>query len=222
MLIHAILVAHIIVVGYWLGSDLVINSTFRYVSRAASMPFQDRDRLLEHVLDVDQHVRYALILQVWLGTTLGALFGYFPGGILLAGTATLLGIAWLGLVEFTHRLRKRPAGRALGAIDRTIRYVAIAAGVLIAIGTLAGYLSVAGWLAVKLALFAGVIVSGLGIRFELVHYFKAWHEIRIEGSTDEREKILRHRYKTSTTVLVLLWMFVAAIVAVSVLKPDWG
>jgi hypothetical protein len=30
------------------------------------MPFADRDRLLEHVLDVDQHVRYALILQVWL------------------------------------------------------------------------------------------------------------------------------------------------------------
>ena len=91
MLPQTILVAHILVVGYWLGSDLVINSTFRYVSRASAMPFPDRNRLLEHVLDVDQHVRYALILQVWLGTTLGALLGYFPGGILLAGTATLLG-----------------------------------------------------------------------------------------------------------------------------------
>ncbi|GJQ54201.1 MAG: hypothetical protein HKUEN07_07700 [Rhodocyclaceae bacterium] len=71
MLIHAVLVAHIIVVGYWLGSDLVINSTFRYVSRTASLPVAERDRLLDHVLDVDQHVRYALVPQLWLGTTPG-------------------------------------------------------------------------------------------------------------------------------------------------------
>jgi hypothetical protein len=219
MLIHAILVAHILVVGYWLGSDLVINSTFRYVSRASSMPFPDRDRLLEHVLDVDQHVRYALILQVWLGTTLGALLGYLPGGMVLAGAATLMGIAWLALVELTHRLRSRPAGRALGLIDRTIRYAAIVTAAMIAIGTLMGYLSVAGWLAVKLALFAGVIVSGLGIRFELVHYFAVWNTIRLEGSSEERERLLRRRYKSSTTVLVLLWLLVATIVAVSVLKP---
>ena len=222
MLIHAILVAHIIVVGYWLGSDLVINSTFRYVSRAAAMPFADRDRLLEHVLDVDQHVRYALILQVWLGTTLGALLGYFPGGILLAGAATLLGMAWLTLVEFTHRLRSGPGGRALGLIDRTIRYAAIVTAVTISGGTLMGNFPVAGWLAVKLGLFAAVIVSGLGIRYELIHYFAVWNAIRLEGSTEERERLLRSRYKSSTTVLVLLWLLVAAIVAVSVLKPGWA
>jgi len=216
------MVAHIIVVGYWLGSDLVINSTFRYVSRAAAMPFADRDRLLEHVLDVDQHVRYALILQVWLGTALGALLGYFPGGIWLAGVATLLGIAWLVVVEFTHRLRSGPKGRALGLIDRTIRYTAIVTAAMMAIGTLMGYFSIAGWLAIKLGLFAAIIVSGLGIRYELVHYFAVWNTIRLEGSTEERERLLRSRYKSSTTVLVLLWLLVASIVAVSVLKPGWA
>jgi len=222
MLIQVILVAHILVVGYWLGSDLIINSTFRYVSRASSMPFADRDRLLEHVLDVDQHVRYALILQVWLGTTLGALLGYLPGGTLLAGTATVLGIAWLALVELTHRLRRKPEGRVLGLIDRAIRYVAIFTAMTIFVGTLMSYFSVASWLAVKLALLAGVIVSGLGIRFELIHYFAVWHTIRVEGSTEERERLLRSRYKSSTTVLVLLWLFIATIVAVSVLKPGWA
>ncbi|MFZ1623383.1 MAG: hypothetical protein WAU48_01175 [Gammaproteobacteria bacterium] len=219
MLIHAILVAHILVVGYWLGSDLIINSTFRYVSRASAMPFADRDRLLEHVLDVDQHVRYALILQVWLGTTLGALLGYLPGGSLLAGAATLLGIAWLALVELTHRLKSSPGGRAVGLIDRAIRYAAIFAAVTVSVGALMGYFSIASWLAIKLALFAAVIVSGLGIRFELIHYFAVWHTIRVEGSTEEREQRLRSRYKSSTTVLVLLWLFIAAIVALSVLKP---
>ena len=174
---------------------------------------------MDHVMDVDQHVRYALILQVWLGTTLGALLGYFPGGLWLAGTATLLGIAWLTLVELTHWLRRNPTGRALGQIDRSLRYVAIVTVILIAVGTLLGYFALAGWLAIKLALLAGVFLSGLGIRFELVRYFLVWDTIKAKGSTDELEQRLRNRYASSTAVLVVLWVFVATIVAVSILKP---
>ena len=79
MLINVLLVLHIAVLGYWLGAEFVINSEFRFVCRAASMPFEERKRLMEHVMDVDQHVRYALVLQVGLGTVLSALLGYFPG-----------------------------------------------------------------------------------------------------------------------------------------------
>lgn len=219
MLLQVILVAHIIVVGYWLGSDLVINSTFRYVSRTPTLPFAERDQLLDHVLDVDQHVRYALVLQLWLGTTLGALYGYLPGGVRLAWIATLLGLAWLALVEATHRLRKRPVGNALGRLDRGLRYLAITVLAVIAVGTFYGYWSISGWLAVKLELLAAVMASGLGIRFELVRYFRVWGSIRTGGSSDELEQQLRGRYASSTAFLVLLWLFVATIVAVSIIKP---
>ena len=64
MLYTSLLVAHIAVLGYWLGSELVINHTYRYVSWSAGMPFAERDRLMDHVMDVDQHVRYALVLQL--------------------------------------------------------------------------------------------------------------------------------------------------------------
>ena len=56
----------------------------------------------------------------------------------------------------------------------------------------------------KLVLLAGAIISGLGIRFELVQYFKVWHEIASEGSTAVRESLLRRRYVSVTAVLVLL------------------
>ncbi len=219
MLVAVILVVHIIVVGYWLGSDLVINSTFRYVSRTASLPFAERDRLLDHVLDIDQHVRYALILQLWLGTTLGALLGYFPGGSRLAWLATTLGIAWLMLVELTHRLRRRPSGNRLGQLDRGLRYLTITILLTIGAGTWFGRFSVTGWLALKLALLAGVMLCGLGIRFELVRYFRVWVDIRETGSTAGLEQRLRGRYASSTAFLVLLWLFVVAIVVVSIAKP---
>ena len=80
MLVQALLVAHIAVLGYWLGAELVINSTYRYVSWSGAMPFPERDRLMQHVMDVDQHVRYALILQAGLGAALAALLGHVPGG----------------------------------------------------------------------------------------------------------------------------------------------
>ena len=67
MLITLLLVAHIAVLGYWLGSELVINSTYRYVCYGRHIPFAERSRLMEHVMHVDQHVRYALVLQAGMG-----------------------------------------------------------------------------------------------------------------------------------------------------------
>ena len=84
MLQKTLLVAHIVVLGYWLGADLVINSTYRYVSWSHGMPFAERSRLMDHVMHVDQHVRYALVLQLALGISLAALNGYLPfGGIMV-------------------------------------------------------------------------------------------------------------------------------------------
>ena len=80
MLISVLLVAHIAVLGYWLGSELVINSTYRYVAYGRHIPFAERNRLMEHVMHVDQHVRYALVLQAGLGFGLATLYGMIPGG----------------------------------------------------------------------------------------------------------------------------------------------
>lgn len=75
-----LLVAHIAVLGYWLGSELVINSTYKYVSHRGDMEFAERARLMDHVMHVDQHVRYALVLQAGLGFMLAIAYGFIPGG----------------------------------------------------------------------------------------------------------------------------------------------
>ena len=60
MTVTWILVAHIAVLGYWLGSELVINSTYRYVSYSGEMPFGERQRLMEHVMHVDQQFLWSV------------------------------------------------------------------------------------------------------------------------------------------------------------------
>jgi len=219
MMTQWLLVAHIAVLGYWLGSEFVINSTYRYVSYSGDMPFAERARLMDHVMHVDQHVRYALVLQAALGTALAALYGYVPGGETLAWWALGLGLVWLGYVEAVHRLQRSPLGHRLAALDRASRYVLMAFLLAVAIGLIGGSWDMPGWLRLKLALFAGVMASGVGIRFALISHFRTWAIMAREGPTPQTNAIIRRTYVKATSVLILLWLFIAAIVVVSVVKP---
>ena len=219
MIEASLLVAHIAVLGYWLGSELVINSTYRYVCHAVSMPFPERDRLMDHVMHVDQHVRYALVLQASLGTALAARFGYVPGGDTLAVAAAVTGIAWLAFVEIVHRLRHHPAAARLGAIDRGSRYILMAVLLALGIGLIGGGWPMPVWLRWKLALFAGVMMAGVGIRMALIDHFRTWAQMKRNGPTAATNAIIQRTYLRATSVLVLLWLFIAAIVVLSVGKP---
>lgn len=220
MLLHILLVTHIAVLGYWLGSELVINSTYRYVSYGSDIPFDARDRLMDHVMHVDQHVRYALVLQAGLGFTLAVLYGYVPGG---TGTAVAIGVfaaIWLGFVELVHRMRHRPRGKRLAAFDRRSRYVLLACLVAIALGVLGHDWNMPLWLRIKLGLFACVIASGVGIRLALIDHFRTWAVMAREGPSAATNAIIRRTYWRATGVLVMLWVFIATLVTVSVWKPS--
>lgn len=219
MLPQALLVAHIGIVGYWLGSELVINSTYRYVCFGAEIPFSERDRLLEHVMSADQHVRYALALQLATGFALAALYGFVPGGGTTAWIAGVLGALWVAFIETVHRLRHGRAGRRLGAIDRGSRYLLMTLLACISVGLLGRGWATPGWLRLKLALFAGVMACGVGIRLALLAHFRVWKAMAREGPSDQSNALIRSIYIKATSILGLLWMLIACIVIVSVWKP---
>jgi len=214
-----LLVAHITVLGYWLGAELVINSTYRYVCYSDSMPVAERLRLMAHVMKVDQHVRYALVLQVTLGVALAGHLTLIPGGRAVVIGAGLIGVLWLAFVEAVHRLGDDRKGEYLAAIDRGSRYFVAVLASAVALGLIGDVWLVPGWLRWKLVFFSGVILCGVGIRLVLIGQFGMWTDMRRDGSKPETEAGIRASYVRATAVLVLLWMFLIAIVIVSVLKP---
>lgn len=218
-MISVLLVAHIAVLGYWLGSELVINNTFRYVSWSQGMPFNERNRLMVHLMNVDQHVRYALVLQLGLGFALGALYGFIPGGETTAWAFLAFMLAWLVFVEVIHHVRFSPVGTTLALIDRVSRYVLILILLGAGIYNLANATLMPSWLSWKLICFSGVVSSGVGIRIALIKYFAIWQNIEQEGSTPSNEKALKSSYVKATSVLVVLWVFISLIVYLSVFKP---
>ena len=219
MLLSVLLVAHIAVLGYWLGSELVINRTYRYVCHGRQLPFAERSRLMELVMHVDQHVRYALVLQAGLGFALAIGYGLIPGGGSLLWAIGIATLVWLGFVEAVHRLRNSRAGKALGAIDRGSRYLLMATLLALAGGLIAGSWALPLWLRLKIGLFAAVMACGVGIRLALIRHFRTWSVMAHEGPTDASNAIIERTYVRATAVLVLLWLFIAAIAAVSVWKP---
>lgn len=219
MLLQILLVAHIAVLGYWLGSELVINSTYRYVCYSKETPFAERSRLMEQVMHVDQHVRYALVLQAGLGVSLAALYGLIPGAAATATVAAVLCVLWLGFVEAAHRLRHGRVGSMLGTVDRASRYVFMAVLLCLASGLIGGSWGMPLWLRWKLALFAGVMAAGVGIRLALISHFRTWRLMAQVGPDDASNATIRRTYIKATSVLAVLWLFIAAIVVVSVYKP---
>jgi hypothetical protein len=214
-----ILVAHIAVLGYWLGAELVINSTYRRIAYGSALPFAERSRWMEHVMDADQHVRYALVLQAGLGFSLAALYGYVPGGRSSVWIVAILAAVWLTFVELTHRLRHRAGGKWAAAVDRRTRYLLIALLLALSAGRIGSGWAMPFWLRLKLALFAAVMGCGVGIRLVLLTHFRTWGLMAAAGPTPQTDAIVRRTYVRGTMILALLWLTIAAMVWVSIYKP---
>ncbi len=170
-------------------------------------------------MDVDQHVRYALILQLGSGALIAALLGYLPIHRYLAAGIVGATAAWVFLLEVAHRNRKIPSKRWLTNLDRYLRTVVILALLIVCGSAIGGKINLPLWLIIKLLLFAGVIACGLGIRQALIRFYERWRIIEAEGSTDEHERQIRKIYNVATSILVLLWLFIGSIVILSIAKP---
>lgn len=218
MNIQILLVAHIVVLGYWLGAELVINSTYRYVCFNSEMPFADRDALMSHVKNVDQHVRYALVLQAGFGAALAFLLGYFPGGESAAVVAGLVAAVWLVFVEVVHRRRLSALGSRLALLDRGTRYGLMTLLVAIWGAAMAGYFTLEPWLAWKLLCFAAIMGCGVGIRLQGIRMFQVWPKFQ-QGSTPALERAVRTVCIRASSILGVLWLFIGVIVLLSLWKP---
>lgn len=211
---------HVLVMGYWIGSDLVINQYAHYTARTRGMPGPDRARLWNFLMHVDQHPRNALILSLPLGLTLAAHLGISPIRGAWLALAWGLSALWFWQMWQVHLKGATAAGPRLRAWDWRIRYVVIAAcvgagAVSLATGAPFG----TPWLAWKAMLFGGVIACGLGIRHYLRRYLETWPRAVDGTATDADEAALVRTMRQATVVLVLLHAQVIAIGLLGVLKP---
>jgi len=213
---------HVLVMGYWIGSDLVINALTHYVARADGLPPAERKRLWDFLMHVDQHPRNALILSVPLGFTLAAQIGLLQLDNAALTMLWLASAAWFAQMWITHWKREDGGGASLAKWDWRIRYILIAAFVFMGVQSLlTGSPLAAPWLAWKAILFAGVMACGIGIRHFIRRCYPAWPRIWDGRGTPDDEAAVRKALMQATYVLWLLWAQLFVIGWLGVTKPEF-
>jgi hypothetical protein len=74
-------------------------------------------------------------------------------------------------------------------------------------------------LRLKLALFAGVMLCGVGIRLALKASNPLWSAMASAEPDAAANRALAGSYWRATAILLLLWVFILAITGLSVLRP---
>lgn len=213
--------AHVLVMGYWLGSELVINALTHYIARTTSLSGAERMRLWDFLLDVDQHVRNAMIMSVPLGFTLAAMLGLVAIEGPWMWALWIASALWFWFMWMVHWRRKDPNGAVWARWDWRLRYPLIAffAGSgLLSLFTGSPY--AAPWLAWKVLLFAGAMVCGIAVRHYIREAYKsAIPAIAADRATDADNEQFRILMIKATWALVVLWVLLFTIGALGALKP---
>ncbi len=213
--------AHVLVMGYWLGSELVINALTHYIARASSLSGAERMKLWDFLLDVDQHVRNAMILSVPLGFSLAAMLGLVPIQGIWMWALWIGSAAWFWLMWLAHLRRNAPQGVALARWDWRIRYLLMAAFAGTALWSLATGGPIAGkWLALKVLLFVGGVVCGIVVRWYIREAYRSvLPAIAADRAGAMENSEFQRLMRGATWALVVLWVLLFTIGALGALKP---
>lgn len=213
-------VLHVAILGYWIGSDMVVNAVTHYFKNAHDLTVAQRLKLWDFLLMVDQHPRMALILSVPLGFTLASNLSLTPiQGWGLAGV-WLFSIAWFCFIWILRLKSGSESYRILRLIDLSVWW--ILAGVLFVTGVAAIFGADtfdARWLGAKVACFALVIFCGLAIRRYIGHIYLVLPDFRKNGSTPQFEQAVKQALERATYVLWGLWALLLTIGYLGAAKP---
>lgn len=219
------IVLHLLLFVYWLGADLGVFYTSRFVTRP-DLSAETRGVALRIMDFVDMSPRICLVLILPSGVTLMAASDYgrdlFAGWPLVA--VWVAGLAWLALVLIDHRRGPDRFGRLVHRTDLVVR-LGLVLGLLGVVGyTLAvdepfGVTTHPAWLAGKVGAYALCIGCGMAIRLRLAPFGPAWAQLLRTGGDDDVEARIRRSVRGTLPYVYAIWGLVVLAAVLGVLKP---
>lgn len=210
---------HIVAMAYWLGGEWGVFNASRQVVNPA-LTLDERRRHMETAYRIDILPRTGIVLLLPLGLHMGYNLGIQPlGGPWLAGM-WLFVAGWLILTWTAFAKRGTDLGLRLTKIDESFRYVIIPALLVTGIGSLIWQAPFdQGWYAAKAALFAGLLIIGLLLRYIMRDWVMLFRRIAAEGSTPEVEGKLASALSFGMKLAYVYWAGIITMAFLGVAKP---
>ena len=227
-LLEVFLFIHVVLFVYWLGADLGVYYTSRFVvdRKLSTETRAITGKIMEFV---DLSPRICLVLFLPSGISLLALSDKAPAqladnkyAIMLA--AWIAGLAWLYLVIRNYHSHGDTKAAIIKKTDLAIRYLIVAAIFAGGIYTLVadepfGVTTNPKWLAVKVMFYATAIAGGVGIRKALVPFGPAFGNVLSGKATEADNDALSLSLKNALPWVHLIWFCVLAAAFLGIAKP---
>lgn len=214
-----LIVAHILIIGYWLGTDLAVY----YISGAIvdpSKPTPVRIFAAKGMLLLDMVPRTALILTLLTGLSLAGA-RWLPPGLIVGWWLWPLLLAWLALTWAVFRLEHSDLGHRLARIDFAFRVLVVLACLALAVAlfTGAGGFASLPWLAAKLGIMGLIIALGLVIRIQLKPFGPLFGQVA-QGQADAATEDQIRRLIAQVKIPVwIIWISLVVAAVLGRLKP---
>lgn len=212
--------AHILVIGYWLGTDLAVYYISGFIVDP-KRPSPVRMFATKVMLVLDMVPRTALILTVVIGLTLTAGIGFMPALQPWLPLAWVLSLVWLALTWTVYKLGSSAVGRRLGQVDFVFRILVVAAGVWLAIDATqpGGLITPAPWLSIKIAMLALSIAMGMVIRIQLKPFGPMLAKVANGSATPADDAAMQ---RLMAMVKIPVWVIWIALIIAAVLGSTKG
>ena len=214
-----LIVAHILIIGYWLGTDLAVY----YISGAivdADKPTPVRIYAAKAMLLLDMVPRSALILTLLTGLSLAGA-RWLPPTLVQVWWLWPLLLAWLALTWAVFKLEHSELGNKLARIDFGFRIlvVLVCFGLAVGLVTGSGPFTVLPWLAGKLAIMGLIISLGLLIRIQLKPFGPLFGKVA-QGQADPATEQQLARLIAQVKIPVwVIWVSLVMAAVLGRLKP---
>jgi hypothetical protein len=224
-LYDAALLLHLLLLTYWLGADLGVFYSSRYVLKT-ELGTEARMTALKIMAWLDVAPRLCLVLFLPSGVTLMALDDY--GRDLFLGwplaLAWLGSAVWFGLVLADHLMHASSLQGMVKRLDLAVRSAVVvgllgAAAYTVVVDEPFGVTTDPRWLGVKVGMYALAIACGIGIRRQLRPFAPALGALATTGSTPEVERDLRRSIVGSQPYVALIWVCVVGAALLGIAKP---
>jgi hypothetical protein len=210
---------HVFLFVFAIGGDIAVHYIGQYLTQD-KLSLAERLRVRQMRFIVDMSARTALVLLLPLGFTLAQAYGSPISGNGLA-TLWVAAILWLVLVWLVHFNKGTPLGDKLGKLDIGIRYI-----VMLSMASFGGYCLITGgpiastWLAIKIVLFAVILLNGVWIRQIARGWPGAFALVEAGGQDAVRGEVLIKELQTKTNRAALcIWVLVVLMAFFGEVKP---